>query len=131
MTAPAIDRRLMLSTMAALPILPELLAANTAKAQPAAVVLPSWNDSPSKRAIIDFVHRTTAPGSPDFVPPEDRIATFDQDGTLWVEHPLCSQAMFALERVHALAPQHPEWRSQEPFEAVLSNDRTIVAPKTA
>jgi phosphoglycolate phosphatase-like HAD superfamily hydrolase len=89
--------------------------------------LPSWNDGPAKRAILDFVGRVTAPGGPDLVPPEDRIATFDQDGTLWVEQPLYAQAMFALERVRALAPEHPEWRSQDPFAAVLSGDLAQVA----
>src|SRR3954468_13849466 len=88
-----------------------------------APALPSWNDGPAKRAILDFVRRVTTPGGPDLVPPEDRIATFDQDGTLWVEHPLYGQAMFALDRVHALAPEHPEWQSQEPFRTVLSNDQ--------
>lgn len=62
-----------------------------------------------------------------FVEPEDRIATFDQDGTLWVEHPLYTQAMFALDRVHELAPQHPEWKQREPFKAVLANDREAMA----
>ena len=66
-------------------------------------------------------------GRPQFVPPEDRIATFDQDGTLWVEHPLYTQAMFALDRVHALAPQHPEWASRDPFKAVLANDMAAIA----
>ena len=70
----------------------------------------SWNDGPAKQAIVDFVRATTDKASPHFVPPEDRIATFDQDGTLWVEHPLYAQAMFALDRVHALAPKHPEWK---------------------
>src|SRR3954447_20448389 len=89
--------------------------------------LPSWNDGPAKQAILDFVKRVTTPGGPDLVPPEDRIATFDQDGTLWVEHPLYGQAMFALDRVHALAPEHPEWKSQDPFAAVLSGDLAQVA----
>src|SRR6478735_7827508 len=84
--------------------------------------LPSWNDGPAKQAILDLVRATTESGSPDFVAPADRLATFDQDGTLWVEHPLYSQAMFALDRVHALAPQHPEWKAKEPFKSVLRND---------
>ncbi|HEY4041246.1 MAG TPA: HAD family hydrolase [Rhodopila sp.] len=84
--------------------------------------LASWNEGPAKQAILDFVRATTDQSSKDFVQPEDRIATFDQDGTLWVEHPLYTQAMFALDRVHELAPQHPEWQSQEPFREVLSND---------
>jgi len=89
--------------------------------------LPSWNDGPAKRAIIEFVHATTEKGSPKFVPPEDRIATFDQDGTLWTEHPLYAQAMFALARVGALAPQHPEWKDKQPFKAVIDGDRAAMA----
>ena len=69
--------------------------------------LPSWNDGPAKQAILDLVRATTEPGSPDFVAPEERLATFDQDGTLWVEHPIYSQVVFALDRVVALAPEHP------------------------
>jgi hypothetical protein len=88
--------------------------------------LASWNDGPAKAAILNFVQAATNLSSKNFVPPEDRIATFDQDGTLWVEHPLYTQAMFALDRVHALAPQHPEWQSQEPFKAVLSNDQAAL-----
>ena len=89
--------------------------------------LASWNDGPAKQAILDFVRSTTDRSSSSFVTPEDRIATFDQDGTLWVEHPLYTQAMFALERVHVLAPQHPDWRNQEPFKAVLANDMAAIA----
>src|SRR3954462_6290314 len=89
--------------------------------------LPSWNDGPAKQAVLDFVKRVTTSGGPDFVAPEDRVATFDQDGTLWVEQPLYAQAMFALERVRALAPEHPEWKSREPFAAVLSGDLAQVA----
>ena len=92
------------------------------KAQTPAGPLASWNNGPAKQAILDFVRATTDQSSKDFVPPEERIATFDQDGTLWVEHPLYTQAMFALYRVHELSSQHPEWQSQEPFKAVLSND---------
>src|SRR3954451_23799687 len=89
--------------------------------------LPSWNDGPAKQAILDFVKRVTTSGGPEFVAPEDRIATFDQDGTLWVEQPVYAQAMFALERVRALVPDHPEWKSQDPFAAVLSGDLAKVA----
>jgi phosphoserine phosphatase len=92
--------------------------------------LPSWNDTPAKQAIVEFVEAVTTEGGTDFVPPEDRIATFDQDGTLWVEHPLYGQAMFALERVGALAPEHPEWKDQEPFKAVLTGDREAMAKFT-
>ena len=84
--------------------------------------LPSWNDGPAKQGILDFVHATTTEGSPDYVVPEARLATFDQDGTLWVEHPIYSQVMFALDRVAALAPEHPDWKHKEPFKTVLSGD---------
>ncbi len=98
-----------------------------AQAQTAADPLASWNDGPAKRAILEQVRTTIDASSAQFVPPEERIATFDQDGTLWVEHPLYSQAMFALDRVHEMASKHPEWRSQEPFKAVLAGDRAAMA----
>ncbi len=86
--------------------------------------LPSWYESPSKAAITDFVTRVTEPGGPDFVPPEDRVATFDNDGTLWSEQPLYFQLFYAIDRVKALAPQHPEWKTREPFKSVLADDMT-------
>src|ERR1700689_2899643 len=89
----------------------------------AADPLPSWNDGPAKQSIVAFVNKVTDKSGPNYVEPEDRIATFDQDGTLWVEHSLYTQAIFALARVHELAPQHPEWKQREPFKAVLTNDR--------
>jgi len=89
--------------------------------------LPSWNMGSAKQAIVSFVRKVTDKSSPAYVPPADRIATFDQDGTLWVEHPLYSQAMFALERVHELAPKHPAWKTEQPFKAVLANDRESMA----
>ena len=89
--------------------------------------LPSWNDGPAKQAILDIVRATTEPGSPDFVAPADRLATFDQDGTLWVEHPIYSQVVFALDRVVTLAPEHPEWKEKEPFKTVLSGDKEAMA----
>jgi len=92
--------------------------------------LPAWNDGPAKQAILDFVKATTAEDSPQFVPPADRIATFDQDGTLWVEHPIYTQAMFALDRLTALAPVHPEWKTEEPFKAALAGDREAMAKFT-
>jgi phosphoglycolate phosphatase-like HAD superfamily hydrolase len=122
-----LSRRVLLSTAAALPTLPVLVVATAAKAQAPAGVLPSWNDGPARQAALDFVRATTDQSSKGFVPPQDRIATFDQDGTLWVEHPLYTQAMFALDRMHALVPQHPEWRSREPFKAVLANDLPALA----
>jgi len=84
--------------------------------------LPSWNDTASKKAIFDFVERITKEGGPEFVPVNERIATFDNDGTLWVEQPMYTQFVFALDRVRALAPQHPEWKNEQPFKAVLEND---------
>ncbi len=84
--------------------------------------LPSWNDSPAKQAIVDFVAKVTKEGTSDFVPPEKRIATFDNDGTLWCEQPLYFQLLFALDRVKALAPQHPEWKTKEPFASLLKGD---------
>ena len=119
------SRRFMLGVLAALPILPALFSATTVQAQTAP--LSSWNDGSAKQAILDFVKATTDRTSESYVPPADRIATFDQDGTLWVEQPLYTQAMFALYRVHALAPQHPEWQSVEPFKSVLSGKPEALA----
>src|SRR5262245_49599450 len=84
--------------------------------------LPSWNDTATKKAIIDFVEKTTKEGSPDFVKLEERIATFDNDGTLWVEQPNYTQVTFAVDRLIAMAPQHPEWRETEPFKSILTHD---------
>jgi haloacid dehalogenase-like hydrolase len=89
--------------------------------------LSSWNDGAAKQAIIKFVREVTTKPGTNYVAPQDRIATFDQDGTLWVEHPLYTQAFFTLARVHELAPQHPEWRKSQPFEAVLANDHRAIA----
>ncbi len=88
----------------------------------AADPLPSWNDTAPKKAIIAFVEKVTTVGSPDFVPEPERIATFDNDGTLWCEQPLPVQLYFALDRVKALAPQHPEWKTKEPFASLLKGD---------
>jgi phosphoserine phosphatase len=84
--------------------------------------LPSWNDGLAKQSIISFVEKVTKPGSPDFVPVPERIATFDNDGTLWCEKPLPVQLYFVLDRVKELAPSHPEWQTQEPFAAILKGD---------
>ncbi|MGR9425455.1 HAD family hydrolase [Rhizobium leguminosarum] len=89
--------------------------------------LPSWNDTAPKQAIISFVEKVTKPGSADFVPEAERIAVFDNDGTLWVEHPIYTQLAFALDRVKALAPQHPEWKETQPFKAVLEGDLKALA----
>jgi phosphoglycolate phosphatase-like HAD superfamily hydrolase len=88
----------------------------------AADPLPSWNDGPAKQSIVTFVEKVTTPGSPDFVPVPERIATFDNDGTLWSEKPLPVQVYFALDRVKTLAPQHPEWKTKEPFASILKGD---------
>jgi phosphoglycolate phosphatase-like HAD superfamily hydrolase len=89
--------------------------------------LPSWNDGPAKQAILAFVKTTTDPASPKFVPPEARIATFDQDGTLWVEHPLYSQVVYCLKRVPAVVAKRPELKNVEPFKTVLSGNREAMA----
>lgn len=80
-----------------------------------------------KQSITDFVARVTAQGGADFVPPADRIATFDNDGTLWCEQPLYFQGIFAIDRVKAMGPQHPEWKTKQPFKGVLENDMRAVA----
>ena len=84
--------------------------------------LPSWNEGPAKQSIVAFVTDVTREGSPDFVPGPERVATFDNDGTLWVEQPIYVQFVFALDRVKALAPLHPEWKDKQPFKAVLEGD---------
>ena len=94
----------------------------TTSAAQAVDPLISWNDGPTKQAITTFVEKVTKAGSPDFVPPAERIATFDNDGTLWAEQPMYFQLIFALDRVMALAPQHPEWTTKEPFASLLKGD---------
>jgi phosphoglycolate phosphatase-like HAD superfamily hydrolase len=88
----------------------------------AADPLPSWNDGPGKQAVLDFVARVTKEGGPDFVPVAERIATFDNDGTLWTEQPVYVQFAFAIDRVKALADKHPEWKEKQPFKAALEGD---------
>ncbi len=90
--------------------------------EPAVDPLPSWNEGAAKASIVDFVVRVTQVGSADFVPVEERIAVFDNDGTLWAEQPMYFQLAFALDRVKAMAPQHPEWSKQEPFASLLQGD---------
>jgi len=92
--------------------------------------LPSWNDGPAKQAIVDFVNKTTTAGSTDFVPPAERIATFDQDGTLWVEQPAYTQVLFCFDRVAALAKENSKLKNVEPFKTVLSGDRKAIAKLT-
>ncbi|SHK10474.1 Phosphoserine phosphatase [Rubritalea squalenifaciens DSM 18772] len=84
--------------------------------------LPSWNDGPSKKAITDFVEKVTKDGSADFVKAEDRVAVFDNDGTLWSEQPLYFQAFFAMDRLKAMAPDHPEWKETEPYASLMKGD---------
>ena len=88
--------------------------------------LPSWNDGPAKAAIVQLVKATTDPASADFVAPEARVATFDQDGTTWVEHPIYTQVVYCLERVPALVRERPELKEVEPFKTVLSGDRAAI-----
>jgi hypothetical protein len=88
----------------------------------AADPLPSWNEGAAKNAVVEFVERVTTDGGPDFVVPTERIAVFDNDGTLWIEQPIYTQLAFALDRVRALAPQHPDWRDREPYKSVLAGD---------
>jgi len=88
--------------------------------------LPSWNDGPAKQAIIDFVKATTDKNNTKFVPPQERIATFDQDGTTWVEQPIYSQVIFVFDRIAQLAPQHPEWKNKPPFKAIVTGDKAAM-----
>jgi phosphoglycolate phosphatase-like HAD superfamily hydrolase len=125
LTSSGIARRaLLLSTLAVLPALsiPMLTVPVRAQTATPAAALPSWNDTAPKKAIVAFVERVTKQGSPDFVPADQRIATFDNDGTLWAEQPMYFQVLFAFDRVKALAPQHPEWKDKEPFASVLKGD---------
>src|SRR5215472_4294293 len=129
------NRRALLSTLAALPAVPALLrAAALAQAQEQAQAqtsqLASWNDGPAKQKIFDFVRSTTDRASPDFVPPEERIATFDQDGTLWVEQPMYSQLMYCFDRLHMLAVRNPALKHTEPFKTALSGNREAIARLT-
>ena len=106
-----VSRRVLLSALAAIPAFSGPILPMSARARTGASggPLPSWNDGATKQAILNFVTAITRKGSPDFVPPAERIATFDNDGTLWVEHPMYVQMAFALDRVKAMAPLHPEW----------------------
>ena len=108
------NRRTVLSLLAALPALTDTLLTASAQAQtaPTGGELPSWNEGPAKQAIVDFVRVTTDRASPTFVPPEERIATFDQDGTLWVEHPMYSQVVYCLDRVPAVVAKKPELKNR-------------------
>lgn len=118
-TAASLTRRAFLVFVAFLGI------AATAAAQ--TDPLPSWSDSAPKKAIVTFVERVTKENTPDFVPEPDRIAVFDNDGTLWVEHPMYTQLAFILDRVKVMAKEHPEWRDLQPFKAVLEGDLSALA----
>ncbi|WP_082907998.1 HAD family hydrolase [Bradyrhizobium neotropicale] len=123
------NRRVLISTLALLPALsgPLLTVKASAQTTPSGNPLPSWNDGAPKQAILDFVRATTDTASPNHVPPEDRIAVFDQDGTLWVEHPMYTQVMYCLERVPAVTAGKPALKDVEPFKTVLSGDREAIA----
>ena len=100
-----------------------VFVSTAARAEPP---LPSWNEGDAKQAVLDFVHTTTDLTGPDYVPPAERIAVFDNDGTLWVEQPLYTQVVFAMDRVKALAAQHPDWKTKEPFKSILEgNDASL------
>ena len=121
-----ISRRVLLAASAALATLPGPFLPVSASAQ-AGDPFASWNDGPAKQAILDFVRSTTDKASPNYVPPEARIATFDQDGTTWVEHPMYTQVMYCLERVPAVVKAKPELKNVEPFKTVLSGNREAIA----
>src|SRR4249920_2024470 len=124
----SIDRRVLISGMALLPVLSGMSLAGIAQAQTMqGGSLASWNDGPAKQAILDFVKATTEQGSPKFVPPAERIATFDQDGTLWVEHPIYSQVVYCLDRVPAVVEKNPKLKNVEPFKTVLAGNREAIA----
>lgn len=121
-----IDRRALVSNLVLLPAFSTTLLSSPAQAQ-TNMPLASWNEGPAKQAIVDFVRATTEQGSAKFVAPEDRIACFDQDGTLWVEHPLYTQIVYCLDRVPVVVAQKPELKNREPFKTVLSGNREAMA----
>jgi phosphoglycolate phosphatase-like HAD superfamily hydrolase len=125
----SIDRRALLASLALLPTLSGTLLSASALTQTGTTgdLLPSWNEGPAKQAIFDFVRATTDRTSPKFVSPEDRIATFDQDGTLWVSHPIYTQVVYCLDRVPAVVEQKPRLKNVEPFKTVLAGNREAIA----
>ncbi len=125
----SITRRLILKALAAAPALSGILGAGNAEAQTvkAAAPLASWNEGPAKQAILEFIRVTTDRNSPSFVAPEQRIATFDQDGTLWVEHPIYSQVIYCLDRVPVLVKAKPGLANVEPFKTVMTGDLEAIA----
>jgi phosphoglycolate phosphatase-like HAD superfamily hydrolase len=125
---PGIDRRSLVSSLVLLPPLSTTLLSSPVQAQTTPTApLASWNEGPAKQAIVDFMRAITDQGSSKFVPAEDRIATFDQDGTLWVEHPIYTQVTYCLDRVPDVVATKPELKNVEPFRTVLSGDREAMA----
>ena len=124
---PNLSRRLLLATLAVLPVVNRPFGLGSISALAEGDPLPSWNEGPAKTSITEFVARVTTEGSPDFIPEARRIATFDNDGTLWTEQPMYVQLAFALDRVKALASLYPEWKDQQPFKAVLEGDLEALA----
>jgi phosphoglycolate phosphatase-like HAD superfamily hydrolase len=120
-------QRIPVRTLRALVLLLPLLAAALGLQAQTGDPLPSWNESASKKAILDFVARVTRTGGPDFVPAAERIAVFDNDGTLWSEQPMYVQVLFAFDRVRELAAKHPEWKDKQPFKGILEGDMKAVA----
>ena len=116
-----LSRRHLLGALAALSALPAFPGASLVRADET-TPLPSWNDGPAKQAILDFLRTTTDPANKDFVPPEERIATFDQDGTLWVEHPIYTQVVYCLDRVPVVVKANPHLAKVEPFKTVMTGD---------
>jgi phosphoserine phosphatase len=124
--APATSRRALLKGAGALTV-GAVFARTRWRPAGAADPLPSWNDGKTKQAILDFVAAATMKDGAGFIPAAERIATFDQDGTLWVEQPIYTQAVFAIDRVKALAPDHPEWKTNEPYASILAGDQKAIA----
>ncbi len=122
-----LDRRALLAALLAAPALSAMVLSISAQAVEGQDALPSWNGGPAKKAILDFLRVTTDSSSKDFVTPEERIATFDQDGTLWVEQPIYSQLIYCLDRVPALVKKKPELAKVEPFKTVLTGDFEKIA----
>jgi phosphoglycolate phosphatase-like HAD superfamily hydrolase len=119
------SRRMLLQVFALAAV--STLPLDAAYAQPQSDPLPSWNEGTTRKSITEFVARVTTQGSPDLVPVEQRVAVFDNDGTLWCEQPMYVQLAFMLDRIKVLAPDHPEWANEEPFKAVLAGNMTALA----